>query len=470
MKVNNYFLNMPVILDKNVLKEGSIFKGKILDIFEDEVLIDVKGYGSIKADLNAEIKINIDDEINFLVKSTNGEKVEIKPLSNNQLEQVDFPTNSENSSILKLFEKINNKNINISHSKLSTELIKNLMEYNVQLSEENLTTSIKALDKLIELSSIDNGKKVILLEKQDGEKDNITYKSLDNENIENNSKVLKEFIPEKSHIKYLLVTDKNSYPKKEDLSLMVKDFLFKDENIKIEDFPKILSFLIKNNIKLSLRNIKNIREFNDNPLEFLKEFSEIKETIKNNIKNKEFINLSKIMEEGLLKKEILEINKFSQLEKIIEEVETIKSYNLKEEINILKNKINFLKEINKELSFIFIPINYKPGNLEGIINFLKGKKKKARDGKTNVFISLNTKTLGNIKISCQLYMKNINVKISINKKDLDLFKSRENHLIKKILDIGYNLKSIKYVINEDLKVIEDIATNENPTYFLDIKV
>lgn len=478
MRINNYFFNNFIYKDKNIFKEGSVFKGQILDIFEDEVLLEIKEYGTIKANLDNKTEININDEITFLVKSCENEIIEIKPILTEGFEERNTVKDNNNERLIdKLLVNLNNKNINIKDSKLSSELIKSLMENNVKLSEENLINSIKILDKLIDLLSLDEDKKVIFLEGKNNSEENINsdnIKEVYSKKITEDNIKLKEFIPNKSHIKHLLITDKDSYTDKKDLTSMVKEFLLENEDIKSEEFPKIISFIIKNNIKPSLNNIQNIRKLNNDPEGFLKEFTTIKENfkefIKNNIGKKDFINKTKLLQENLEDDKILKINGFKELEEIVEEIKTLKNYNFKEEISLFKDKMDFLKEINKDLSFMFIPLNYEPDSLKGVVNFLKEKDKKTRNGKINVFISLNTKTLGDIKVSCELYMKNINVKINIDKRDLKLFQSQEDKLTKKILDIGYNLNKIDYVFDEDLNLIDQIVFNESPRYLLDIKV
>ena len=231
---------------------------------------------------------------------------------------------------------------------------------------------------------------------------------------------------------------------------------------------------MKNNIKPSLNNFQNIRELSSNPEKFLKEFlltkENFKEFILNNIEKKDFVNKSDLLKENLEKNQNLKINGFKELEKIAEEIKESKSYLGEEKINFFNDKIDFLKELNKNLSFMFIPLNYKPGDLDGIVSFLKEKSKKTKSGKINVFINLDTKSLGNIKVSCDLYMKNINVKMNIGKSDLELFKSQEKILIKKIKDIGYDLNKIDYVFNEELKVRDQVVVDGKATCCVGRKV
>lgn len=486
MKINNYLFNNPLSLDKNILTKGSIFKAEILETYMDEVVLEIKGLGLIKATVNTEIPMEANDEMTFLVTSSNGEKIEIKPIVTDDLKELD-PNKGNEELYLKLFPK---NNIKVKDSKLLTQLAKSLMENNVQLSEENLTESVKILDKLIELIDLNENEKVVFFQGKDSKDINLNGQNIQKENSidvttkenkidhENinimDSHKSEESLPHKSHIKHLLVVDKSHYMENNNLRPMVEELLFGNENIEAEELPKIIGFIIKNNIKPSLNNIENINKLSNKPDVFLKELISIKENfkefIKINIGKKDFINKEKLLVEDLSKNKILEINKYNELEKILTEIKTLKNYGSKEEVNIFKDKIDFLKELNKDLSFMFMPIDYQPENLEGVLSFLKRKNKKTRSDKTNVFIDLDTKVLGKIKISCKLYKNNINIKININKEDLSLFKSREEVLIKKISQIGYVVKEIDYLYDHELKVIDQIVVNDNPTYYLDMKV
>ncbi len=479
LKINNYFVNNPNLIDNTFFKQGAIFKGKILDLFMDEVLIEVKEYGTLKATLDTDIQINIGDEINFLVKSSKGQQIEIKPLHLNIPEGSNILDNNIKNNILKkVLDNLNNKSLNIKDNKLSIDLTKSLMENNIHLSEENLTTSIKLLDKFVELSYLDEDNKVIFVEGKDGIKKGSNYEDsiirTTPTSREENIVITRPLSPYKTHVKHLLITDRDSYPEKEDLSLIVKDFLHGEDNVKLEELPKIISFMMKNNIQPSLNNFQNIRELNKNPETFLKDFAFKKQTfkdfIKNNIEKKDFLNHIKLLQENLDNKQELNIDEFSKLEKIIKEIESFKIQNIDEEIVLFKDKIDFFMELNKDLSFMFLPITKELDDLEGIVSFLKRKSKKSKNNKINVFISLNTKTLGDVKISCQLNIKTINIKMKIDKSDFKLFKSQEDILIKKIESIGYNLNNLEYIFEEELKLIDQIVINDNPTYFLDIKV
>lgn len=162
-----------------------------------------------------------------------------------------------------------------------------------------------------------------------------------------------------------------------------------------------------------------------------------------------------------------------QLQKIIgeSEIKTSLGSNFKKEINDLENKIDFLKEMDQDLSFLVLPLNYGKEELDGVLTLLKeNKSKKTMDDKINVFINLNTNNLGNIKISCQASLESLSIRMNVQKIDLKLFQSAEQGLIDRVSSMGYMIDRIDFIVGENINIMDTMVTNPNPTYFLDIRV
>lgn len=487
LKIENLLLNNIILNNKEeIFKEGSTFIGKIIELLDQKVLIDVKGHGTFQATMETDSKLILGDEISFLVKSSNDNKIELKPLI---VDDIQLNNIKESSSISKLLYSFN-----IKETKVSIGLAENLMKYNAPITEQNLVEGIKNLEKVIQLISMNDEEKVISINSSvnnsttDESNEQLipiadveTKESFKTEN--NNSKditfadkesfVDKESFIDKEDIKYLLVVNKNDYPDKKDFSIIVKEFLGNENNVNAEDeYVKLISFLIKHNIKPSLNNIKNIREFNNDPIEFAEDFKQINTLISKLEHDK---TTKSLLDNGadISSKETISNreSKLNELQKLIQNFDSKTNLQSKEELRNLENKIEFLRDLNKDLSFVFLPINYGKDNLDGILTLLKEKKnKKTMNDKINVFINVNTNNLGNIKVSCQLTGNSLNVKINIKDEDLKLFQSKEKHLIEKILSIGYILNKVEYVINNDIQIIDNIVSNPNPTYILDLKV
>ncbi|MGJ0846810.1 hypothetical protein ACR77J_08975, partial [Tissierella praeacuta] len=126
---------------------------------------------------------------------------------------------------------------------------------------------------------------------------------------------------------------------------------------------------------------------------------------------------------------------------------------------------------NTNLSFVFFPIKHMEKELDGVLTLIKeDRKKKNYNGKTNIYINVETYNLGNIKVSCQLSSNVLQIKMNIRNEDLELFKSTEKQLIEKISLIGYSLDRIDFILDNSIRIIDTIVSNPNPIYILDLKV
>lgn len=498
LRISNLLLNNIMNQDEG-LKAGAIVRAKILEMTEEFILIDIKGHGITKATLESDLVALKGEEVSFVVKSIMDNKVELKPLLSNDNLNENLPNSIRKDNSISLLLK----NFNIKETDSSVLLVESLMDYNVPINQENLNEAIKTLDKIIQLTSLTEEDKVILLSELVSEdnkmlklnqslKEEIVKPSTENimENKQNisqeiigNKTILEEDIPknenvkeiilaEKSDIKNLLIVEKNDFLEKEDISSTVKIMLGNNIDNK-KELIKIISFFTKNNIKPSLNNIKNLKELNKDPVEFSKVFEEIHllvDSLKNNKNSKGF----KFIENNLdFNKENIEksTGKIEELKKIVDNIKENTTVNLKETLKNLENKIDFLRDMNKDLSFLFLPINFSKKDLEGALTILKGKKNKnPSDNKTNIFINLNTNNLGNIKISCEAISDILSVNINIKKEDLGLFQSMEKQLVERILNIGYNIDRINFIADKDIQIIDSMGSNSNPTYFMDIKV
>ena len=482
LRIENLLLNnINLNNSDNFFKEGSFFKGEILEIFEEFVLIDIPGKGIIKATVDSEVNLTSGNELNFIVKSAKDDKIEIKPFINEELSKNTLPCKVD-SSISKILEELN-----IPEDELSIDLVENLMKYNVPVNKKNILEGIKILEKLIELTSLESEDKVVVFENKnlDENKNTIKGELIYKKDLGLPKKPLVQNIiddykePEKINIKNLLVVDKNSYPEKEDLTNLIREFLGTETKIENKEINKIFSFFSKHDIEPSLNNIKNIREFINNPIKFSKELIQSSMLLKEEIEGKEEkMNFNKIrnfsFNQELKKDDIEDIKKDLKLLEKIEDKTDSKSVlgpNIKKEINDLENKIDFLKEMDEDLTFLFLPITYGQQELDGVLTLLKdNKNKKSTEDKINIFINLDTNNLGNIKISCIAKQENLSVKMNIQKSDLKLFQSAEEGLIDRIKALGYITDKIEFIADDDLNLMDTIATNPNPNYFLDIKV
>lgn len=481
LRIENLLLNNLFEKTKEeLLKEGTIFKGKIIGLSDGVVLIDVKEERTIQATLDTDIKLLIDDEISFLVKSSKDNVIHLKPLFKEEALVNDSLENTDNNNpIGKLL-----KNINVKETKLTIELAENMMKHNVPINTKNLTEGVKTLEKIFQLITLKDEEEVILADLLFRDQDPVTGETnIIKETVDMGEGLIKSkvllmnnettILPEKVDIKNFLVITNSENIQGKDLSLLIREYLGNETNYETRDeFVKIVSFFLKNDIKPSLNNIKNLLELNKDPIEFGKNLKEIDNVIRKFEKESTDKNSIQILEKTNENHIVTSIdNRFNELKEILKEISNRPNQRLNEDIRNFENKIDFLKDLNKVLSFLFFPMNYGKEKLNGILTLIKeNKNKKGYSGKINIFINVDTHNLGSIRVSCQMMGNSLSVKMYVKKEDLELFESTEKQLIEKIQSIGYSLNRIEFIADMDIQLIDTIVSNPNPTYILDVKV
>lgn len=447
LKIQYTLLNNLLHSNKiDLLKEGSIFKGKIVEIKDNSVLINIPEYGLLEATLDTKSEFTIGNKILFLVKSIDNNRIYLKPLDDLQTSQ--SKTNTENPIVRLLTE------MGIEKNEITLGLVERLMSYNLPINKDIINEAITIFEKLIGISYL-----------------------LDEENITiSDNRLLKDtslLDIDTLDIRLIQFSDgelDDSLAK--DISKKIKEYIRNELQLDDEEsLIKITSFFIKNNIKPTLKNLKYFNELDTRPTEFFKEiqelfqlanfdnFIEIKNTTKDKMEIADGLKIITNKEENL-----------NELKNII--IEAIK--NSKKDIDEMKeleSKLNFLKELSDEFSFMFFPIDYGfKDRLQGLITFIKERKRKGLGGKLNILLNLDTENLGNIRILCVLAGDFLKIKMSIRKEDLDFFRSNEEKLIEKILTIGYSVKGIDYITDEKISILDTQSPKPITSYILDLKV
>lgn len=492
MEVNNinilYMDNLPIDSKLNFLKEGTILEGEILEIEEQEALIYIEGFGKIKANIQIELNEFMGKEISFLVKSKTQNEIHLKPILNLVEKANDLKTIQTKDAYL--IEILNE--YRIEEDTVSVEYLNNLMKYNVPVNEKNIISGLKILNKLEQLMNTNEDTHTIInleegseIQKADIRNLLVFPKNREDENKGNLNQLVKNELGESKEIMENIDTDKTNIALKfEENEKQNKSFFFIEDlktkiNTNIEreidsNIIKTIALFVKYDIKASINNIRYFLELNQNSDIFLKDL----ELLQKDLKYEKFTILDKkaminsgnfknIIEENYIKYKII----LEKTMEYIDENSSVINKTAKEKINELQNKLDFLEEINHELSFIYIPLLLND-NYENAITLLKDRKKENNPkSKINIFINLNTNNLGNVKISCEVIADNINIQFSgLKKEDVDLFKNREKELEIAILNTGYILGNIEYIIKQENNILDFLIVNKNPVYYLDVEV
>ena len=454
MKIEGIINSKEFFIKENekLLQEGDLIEGEILDVEDNLLLVHIKDLGIIKAKSEKPLYRYEGKTLSFIIKESLPNKIYLKPILENIVQKVpsSYPKNKEEYLINIL------KEFNIKPSALSIDFLENLIGFNLPINKENLVNGIGILDKLVQLLEVQEDEIIILANSKD------------------------EFITaEKEDIRNLLIVKENekiNIPEilKENVNFELKEWM---NNFPINKIDKELLntviFFIKYNIKPTLNNIKYFTELKEDSILFSKDFEILKE-----IMNNKFTNfVKKIMINSGDTKSLIEENhsKYKDiLNRILDYLKDNSNVNkdIKKDIGELVNKIEFLREMNKELVFVYIPLNLDENIHDTAITLLKKRKKKSgyKDN-INMFINLNTENLGNVKIYCLVSNTYIEIKFSgINKEDIDLFKSRENELRVLVEASGYQIGAIEYLPNSNQNILDSLIVNRQAIYNLDVQV
>ena len=129
LRIESTLLNN--LLQKNkidFLKEGSIFKAKIVDIKDSIIIINIPEFGLLEASLDVKSELEIGERILFLVKSINNNKVFLKPL-------VNTPINQKIDTIENPIARILTE-LGIETNQITISLIENLMANNLPINKD----------------------------------------------------------------------------------------------------------------------------------------------------------------------------------------------------------------------------------------------------------------------------------------------------------------------------------------------
>ncbi len=498
MRIENLILTNALLNEKiSRLNDNTTIRGKVISMFENMATIKLPDYGIIEAEIDSNISLKEGDDVKFLVKIVDEKEIQLKPLLTNTSEE-EVKISKAQNPIMEIANKFN-----IDTKKESLYLIENMMKNNLPLSRENILEGLRTLDKFNELVNLDNNDEIRLVVNAP----NIIGDAINSDNFQMEEGIKRMEI-ENLDIKFILVEEdiergpklepsvKNQYlvlkndqksisvanllenysPRDlegltnntRDLINHIKEYLGANTKEGENEFIKILTFFQKNGIKPSLNNIKNMRDLNKDPLVF---FSNLKSSLKStNPLLERLLNTKSSSKEGLeiisTKKETIQDLKkaFDQISKTIEGKDN-------KDIISLKNKIDFLGDLNKDINYLFFPIKKENQNdIDSLLTSFKNKKMKNRDNKEiSVYIDLNTNHLGNVRIFCNLISESLNIKINVKEEDLDYFLSNRENLLDRVSSVGYSVNNLEFICEDNLSIMDSLLINPNPSYILDLR-
>ncbi len=487
MKINNFFpISENISYDKNnFLKEGSIIYGDIIDIEDTVVFLKLPGCGVIKAESESDIQNMLGKKTKFLIKTIDENKIQLKPILNKKDVSVLIKKGQIEEDII---TNILNK-YDIVNDEISRKLVKTLSEFNLPVTKENMEKCLNVFDKLDQIYNKKDTEKVIILKEEDIIKEfilelkeeNIAKEEISEAENKINPKIVKNILLNNDKLNKLLFYNKNisdflvvpkgDYLHNSDLTFIFEDLFNEIPKEKMDtQLFKILAYFIKKDIDISLNNVKNFHEFIENPKQFSESLCESMNYFKKEIGRfkitftpediKQLDNYYTKLEEQLIKL-------YANIEKnSITDEKSIKH------LNNIGTKIEFLKDVNEHLALFHIPIQIADEkNHTGVISLMtKNKNNKNTFQNVSVFIDLNMSNIGNARIYCQINCKNINITFDIEEENIKLFQYREENLKEVLMNKGFKVNKINYIMDEKVNIMNTLIVNKNPLYYLDVQV
>lgn len=442
----------------NKLNKNSIIRGKIIDVSEDVISIDLGNGDILKANTLISLERYKNKILNFFVKELTDSNIVLTPL-----EREDIFINDKETFIKGLLES-NKLNVNQEN----IEIIKNLIRFKMPINKEMIEKVIKILNKIRNLINTEANEKIKYLgNNKDIMSDNIL-----------------RFLKESAETEKVLY--ENNISNSDIITNKIQDELtniLKGNKVTPEIIKKVI-FLLKSEIKISLNNLKFLSELINNESFFESDLEEFLITLfeKNIISDKEFNKLRIGLNNLVIKfneedKELLRVyyenlkQLFKKIELILHEREKL-SDEVLDKFQILKDKIIFLNKLNENATFIYYPFYFTDRN-ELIDKFyiLDKRKFKGRGENLNVMISLQTNRFDKVKILANVVKDSITVNFYMDKhRDIKILKKSDYKLKDSLIKCGYNKVFINYKNGEDIDPLDVLSDRDAKNYLLDVRV
>ncbi len=446
----------------SALKEGSVFKGEILDVRNNAIKILLSSNDILNARMDGSVQLNIGDILNFKVESNSGMNMLVKAVSignanmNNMLlealQSADVPVNERNITLVK--ELVDNgqaidkntiktlvSNLN-SFKELDIDTAVTMFKHDIPITEDNiaqynnyieqnnkLLTSFNNLTDNIIDTVIDyvknNGEDAgvqllndIVINITTGENtENTTILSNDvNVNIEN------EFGVE---VKDLL---NNEVANKDNLE--GKALLIENSDVNTENSTKINANNFKNpvDIETTVKEVENkINENNEVVLkqeqlfttDSFSDLNSIKDEIKSIINknlfiNKEIFNKSDEDIKEEVEKYFKEVD--SKTEKLLNVLENagLNKSAMHENVSEIKSNLKFMNDINNMALYMQIPVKFQDSEAHGELYVLNRNRNKVKNNDViTAFLHLDMESLGATDVNIRLEHEQLTTKFTL---------------------------------------------------------
>lgn len=479
--------NLPEYI--SALKEGSVFKGEILDVRNTAIKILLSSNDILNARTDGNVQLNIGDILNFKVESNTGMSMLVKAVS----------AGNTNGGLNMLMSALESANVPVNERNIS--LVKELVDNGQAIDKNTIKTLVSNLNNYSELDI----KTAVTMFKHDIPitKDNVTQF---NNFIESNNRLMDSF---------------NNIP--EDLSKTIIEFASNHTDAEVISFAKEILSTISGDENYNMESVVLNEKTNDNMLQNVQgqekqvvEHTDI--TTKNNvvIKSEHFIeNNTNVIENNQITKEpqLFNLDVFKneitklvkekffldkevfnkpeneikeEIEKYFKEVEdktdkilkTLENAGMEKSIlhqnvNNVKSNITFMNDLNNMALYMQLPVKFSENEAHGELYVLnRNKGKTVEKDVLTAFLHLDMENLGATDVNIRLEKEQLTTKFTLEDTiSQDIVEEHLPELQKRLEEKGYTATLLveeikKDEVNSCLSPFEQVLSLQEPKNYI----
>ncbi len=510
--------NKPVVAGKisnlpeyiSALKEGSVFKGEILDVRNTAIKILLSSNDILNARTDGTVQLNIGDILNFKVESNTGMSMLVKAVSAGNtngglnmlmsaLESANVPVNERNISLVK--ELVDNgqaidkntiktlvSNLN-NYSELDIKTAVTMFKHDIPITKDNVAqfnnfieSNNRLMDSfnnipedlsktIIEFASNHTDAEVLSFAKE------ILSTISGDENYNMESVVLNEKTndnmlqnvqgQEKLVVEHTDITTKNNVVDSSVTKSVITDVGVEgDENvvIKSEHFIENNTNVIENNQITKEPQIFNLDVFKNEITKLVKEKFFLDKEVFNKPENE-------IKEE--IEKYFKEVeDKTDKILKTLENAGMEKSI-LHQNVNNVKSNITFMNDLNNMALYMQLPVKFSENEAHGELYVLnRNKGKTVEKDVLTAFLHLDMENLGATDVNIRLEKEQLTTKFTLEDTiSQDIVEEHLPELQKRLEEKGYTATLLVEEIKKDeenscLSPFEQVLSLQEPKNYI----
>lgn len=400
---------------------------------------------------------NAENPTEQLVKGINVPKLVFVPSQEN-IEGI----KQEELLVLNILEEIG-----LIKSEKNIEILKTLIKFKLPINQETFDKASIILDKLEGLLNLTEKESIEIITQE--------INPLD----EDISRIIK--IPSKN------TNNETSPIKLQNLTETVKETLQNITPGKEADssLVKKVAFLIKNDMKVSINNLKFLsdimasKDFLENDIiELIQQMEKEGHSVDKLKSNFEKLLQSRIMNFDTTDKEVLK-NSVEKITSLIEDVQKsillkeTKSEGILEKVNTLNSKIDFLNNLNQHSTFFYIPLKLNRNDIEKNLFVLNKKRRDSKEDKLKIFISLDTTNMKKVDVIIEYNNNKLSVDFIVQSQDiLNFIQPWEDDLKDSLSEAEYENVYIGFKLREkdEIEPLDLFTDDENQNYLLNVRV